>query len=154
MAITNNLRDHSIEVIEEYLAIAKACVEGRKPDGGIWGYPAALLLPCATDAIGNGIPSSRRGVGYSRLRVLNHPHFGLALKERPQITRLWTWYRNRLVHHAQLFRGVELTDETQGDPFAFKRDSSVPRIRVPVFYALVKGGWDKSRPEYNPQERS
>jgi hypothetical protein len=150
MAITDNLRDHSIEAIEEYLAIANVCVEGRKPDGGIWGYPAALLLLCATDAIGNGLPSSRRG-GYSRLKVLNHPHFGLRLRDG-QIKQLREWYRNPLAHNAQLYGDVDMTDEPHGDPFDFKPDGSLTRIRVPVFNALVKRGWDKSMPEYNPEE--
>jgi hypothetical protein len=104
MAIANNRKDQSVEVIEEYLTPAKACIDTLKPNwsgscpmvdrqtarfpgkkkapegaqsanwgGGILGYPATLLLLCATDAIGHGLlPGNGRS---TRLDVLKHPPF-------------------------------------------------------------------------------
>jgi hypothetical protein len=37
VATTDRLEDQSIEVIEEYLAVAKLCVQTKKSNGGIWG---------------------------------------------------------------------------------------------------------------------
>ncbi len=53
MAIRSDLRSMSVEAIEEYLAIAKHCVSTRKSNGGLYGYPAVLLLCCIIDALGN-----------------------------------------------------------------------------------------------------
>ena len=43
----------SIEAIDEYLAIAEHCVSMHKANGGIYGYPAVLLLFCVIDALRN-----------------------------------------------------------------------------------------------------
>jgi len=53
MAIHSDLRSMSVEAIEEYLAIAKHCVSTRKSNGGLYGYPAVLLLCCIIDPLGN-----------------------------------------------------------------------------------------------------
>jgi hypothetical protein len=40
------------EAIEEYLAATRDCLGHAKPDGGVLGYPAALLLLCIVNALG------------------------------------------------------------------------------------------------------
>jgi hypothetical protein len=41
----------SVEGIEECLAIAEHSVTTRKTNGGIYGFPAVLLLFCIVDAL-------------------------------------------------------------------------------------------------------
>jgi hypothetical protein len=53
MAGHPDLRSMSQEAIPEYLAIAHYCITERKPEGGAYGYPAALLLFCVVDAMSN-----------------------------------------------------------------------------------------------------
>jgi hypothetical protein len=70
MAEHKTIKDLGCEVIEDFLMAAGTCVETRKPDGGILGYPATLILLAVTDAIGHGLDV---GSGETRLAVLQHP---------------------------------------------------------------------------------
>ena len=73
-----DLQTHTCAVIDEYLEIARACVNVDRGGGSIWGYPAALLLFSATDAIGRGIFQDVSS-GDARLDVLKVPPFDLTL---------------------------------------------------------------------------
>lgn len=53
----------AIEAIEEYLAIAEHCVTSDKGNGGIYGYPAVLLLLCVVDALSNYADDRRNETG-------------------------------------------------------------------------------------------
>jgi hypothetical protein len=53
MALHNNMASMASEAIEEYLRAAQFCLEFRKADNGILGYPATLLLLCVTNALGS-----------------------------------------------------------------------------------------------------
>lgn len=141
MAIANNLKDLAIEAIGDYLVAAKVCVDTRKPNGGILGYPAALLLLCATDAIGHAVlPDNGE---FTRLDVLAELPFGLTLKP-DQIRNLKDWYRNWLAHSGLIAPGVGLTPDAHGEPFDFDPTSGALRfIRVPVFYAVVRDAWER-----------
>jgi hypothetical protein len=86
MAIHNDLPSMAREAIEEYLAVANYCVTARKPDGGVYGYPAVLLLFSVVDALSN---------------YAGHPaHSFLAMKDvvpslsEKQIKKLADWYRH------------------------------------------------------------
>ena len=147
MAIHDNLKNLSVEVIDEYLIAAKACLDARKADGGVLGYPAMLLLLCVTDAIGHSL--TKKG-GDTRLGVLKSPLFGLNNLTDTQLKHLKSWYRNLLTHKAQIAPGVCLTPESQGRPFDFDRTGALTLIRVPVFYDLVKSAWERHKDVFNP----
>jgi len=53
MAIHTDLPSMSQEAIEEYFAIAHYCVTTTKSNGGVYGYPAVLLLFSIVDALSN-----------------------------------------------------------------------------------------------------
>jgi hypothetical protein len=149
VAIANNLKDLSVEIIEEYLTAAKACIDTRKTEGGILGYPATLLLLCATDAIGHGLlpPDNQRN---TRLDVLQQGPFSLGLSDT-QITNLAHWYRHLLAHTGTMAPGAFLTPETQGKPFEFDMNGALTMIRVPVLYDAVKAAWDgRNKSAFNP----
>jgi hypothetical protein len=153
MTIADNLKEHSAEVIEEYLTAAEWCINEKKANGGILGYPAMLLLFCATDAIGHGILPSRPGDD-PRLEILIHPNFGLKLNDPDsQLKLLKKVYRNSLTHNGQLWRDAYMTPDIEGEPFDFSPDGTQTLIRVPVFCKVVKCGWNKSKADYNPKDR-
>ena len=72
MAIHLKASSLAIEAIEEYLTIAEYCIAAKKDDGGIYGYPATLLLFCVVNVMGNNLLP-----GNERFRVLRWPHFDL-----------------------------------------------------------------------------
>ena len=43
----------ALEVIEEYFAVAHLCITATKANGGVYGYPAVLLLFSIVDALSN-----------------------------------------------------------------------------------------------------
>ncbi len=53
MAVHNDLPPMAREATEEYLAIAHHCITTRKSNGGVYGYPAVLLLFSIVDALSN-----------------------------------------------------------------------------------------------------
>lgn len=140
MAIADNLKDLSVEVLCEYLAAAKMCTDTRKPSGGILGYPAAVLLLCAIDAIGHGLlPGNGK---FTRLDVLKGPPFNLDISDA-QIDNLANWYRHSLVHAATIAPGAFLTPDTEGEPFDFDGNGAPIVVRVPVLYEIVRAAWEK-----------
>jgi hypothetical protein len=126
------------------------CIDTQKPNGGILGYSAALLLLCATDAIGHAVlpPDNKENI---RLDVLAEPPFGLALK-RDQIKNLKEWYRNWLAHSGLIAPSMGLTPDAEGEPFDFDPINGALRfIRVPVFYAVVRDAWERlDKTTFNP----
>ncbi|MGA8313444.1 MAG: hypothetical protein WB755_25700 [Terriglobales bacterium] len=52
MSVQPNPWSLAEEAIREYLLASRICVEHRTQDGGILGYPAALLLLCIVNALG------------------------------------------------------------------------------------------------------
>jgi hypothetical protein len=150
MSQVTTIKEVALQAIEENLIAAKTCIDKRKPNGGILGYPAALLLLCTTDAIGNGLlpPIPRR---YTRLDVLQHPpfdHLGLTDK---QVCNLTQWYRNSLAHAATMALGRFLTSKATGEPFDFDPNGALTYIHVPVFYEVVRAAWGKvDKDRFNP----
>jgi hypothetical protein len=131
------------EVIDEYLAIAEYCVRNTKVDGGIYGYPATLLMFVVIDAL-----SMSRGFRKNTLGALNQSWFRLEpkLTER-QLKNLRNYYRNLLAHQALIAPGVVLTAEAEGGPFGFSFGGELTTIRVVPFCELVRTAWqafDKS----------
>jgi len=130
------------EVITEYLRTCQFCLEG----GEVLGYPATLPLLCVTNAFGSylkGEPVSIDGKVQEikkgePFRVLNHPLFGLQLKEK-QIKLVEHSYRNSLSHNAIIKRGAFLLPGQAGAPFIFEGNAVL--IRVGSFYNLVSRVW-------------
>jgi hypothetical protein len=137
MAIHDNPTDLAIESISECLDAAKLLIDHRKPDGGMMGYAALLLLFSVTDAIGHHL--LKTGDGETWFDVLNRPEFGLSLS-RAKLDNLKRWYRHPLAHAASIAPGVTISSKDEGDPFDF--EGSPVTVRVVVFYELVKRVWD------------
>lgn len=140
MATHPDVNSLSIDAIEEYLEIAKVSIDRRKPDGGIYGYPAALLLFCVIDALGASLTT-----GNEHFMVLKQSPFNCKL-DNQQVKSLEKWYRNPLAHNAMIAPGVCLSPEDGADPFHFDRNEPV-LIRVTALYNLVNTAWrqvDKS----------
>lgn len=136
MAIHPNANSLTAEVIEEYLDIANLCIATTKQDGGIYGYPATLLLLCVINALGSSLI-----VGNEPFRVLKEAPFNCRLDNR-QIKQLEQWYRNLLAHNGMIAPGTCLSPEDRGAPFAFSSDEPV-LIRVKSLYNLVRDAWEQ-----------
>jgi hypothetical protein len=76
MAQHSNITDLTVESVSECLDAAKLLIDHRKPDGGMMGYAATLLLFSVADAIGHHLDV---GSGHTRLEVFNSPAFGLSI---------------------------------------------------------------------------
>lgn len=136
MAIHLNANSLTTEVIEEYLDIAKLCIATKKQDGGIYGYPATLLLFCVINALGSSLIA-----GNEPFRILKQAPFNCGLDDR-QVKRLEQWYRNILVHNGMIAPGTCLSPDDGGAPFTFRSDEPV-LIRVKPLYNLVRSAWEQ-----------
>src|SRR6266704_419642 len=135
MAIHSDLRSMSQEAIEEYLAIAHYCVTTRKADGGVYGYPAVLLLFSIVDALSN-----YAGYPEHSFRAMKDIFPQLTLK---QIQHLADWYRHLPAHQAIIMPGTQLSVDAPGDPIELNSDGEPTHIRVKPFYEAVKSAWEK-----------
>jgi hypothetical protein len=136
MAIHPNANSLTVEAIEEYLEVAKMCIDARKQDGGIYGYPATLLLFCVINALG---ASQLRG--NEPFQVLTQPPFNCNLSSG-QVKKLEIWYRNLLAHNGLIAPGVCLSPEDGAEPFHFDHGEPV-LIRVKSLYRLVHAAWQQ-----------
>ncbi len=149
MAIHNNLSTMAIEGINEYLAASQICLRHRKADGGCLGYPAALMLFCVVNALGNYLSGDaivvetkkRKVTRREPFLVLNHGYFGLGLKHT-EIKTLEKSYRNALAHTAIIEPGAALLALDDDPPFCFP-EIGVVEIRLCAFYRHVARAWDK-----------
>jgi hypothetical protein len=123
----------SVEGIEECLAIAEHSVTARKTNGGIYGFPAVLLLFCIVDAL-----SVNTGARAHSLQEITSIIPGLTEK---QIRNLRRWYRDLLVHQAVIAPGTLLSD-SDGCPIEFNSRGEPTHIRVVPFYQAVKSRWE------------
>ncbi len=146
MAIHNDLPSMSREVIEEYLAIANYCVATRKSDGGVYGYPAVLLLLCVVDALSNY-------AGNSENSFLAMKDVMPSLSEE-QIKSLASWYRHLPAHQAIIMPGTKLTVDDAGAAIELNSEGEPTHIRVKPLYEAVKAAWDRINPtEIRPRYR-
>jgi hypothetical protein len=145
MATHDSLRSMSIEAIEEYLVIAEHCVTTVKTGGGVYGYPAALLLCCVVDVLSNyaGHPENSLGELQSTLSLTPK-----------QAKDFKNWYRNLLTHQAIIMPGTQLWPDLDGSAIEFGRQGEPTVIRVGPFCRAVREWWnrfDKSsvRPKFH-----
>ena len=133
MATHDSLQSMSIEAIDEYLAIAGYCVAARKIRGGVYGYPAVLLLCCVVDALSNyaGHPENSLGELQSILSLTPK-----------QAKDLKNWYRNLLAHQAIIMPGTQLWPNADGSAIEFGPQGEPTVIRVGAFYRAVREWWD------------
>jgi len=152
VAAEKSLREQAIGVIDEYLRAADICIKTAKPGGGILGYPAALLLLCATDAIGHGaLPDNGQ---FTRLDVLADPLFGPALSA-DQARQVKNWYRHLLAHTGTMALGVHLEPDAQGLPFDFDSTGAPVLIRVGKLHEVVRSAWGRvNKVMFNPPSAS
>ena len=137
MAIHDNPASLTVEAIDEYLTIAGLCIDRKKNDGGIYGYPATLLLFCIVNAIGK----SQRS-GNEPFLVLNDAPFNCSLSKH-QVKQLEERFRNLLTHNAMVMPGTFLNAEDGDDPFIFGRNGEPVGIRLKALYKLVLDAWSK-----------
>jgi hypothetical protein len=133
MAAHNDPRSMSVEAIDEYLAIAERCITTRKANGGVYGYPAVLLLCCIIDALGNYV-----GLAKNTLRGVHLIIPGLT---EPQIKNLKDWYRNLPAHQGIIMPGAQLSDDPSGNAIEFNSSGEPTHIRLIPFCEAVKRGW-------------
>jgi hypothetical protein len=146
MAIHTDPSTLAEEAIDEYLAAAKACVDSRKPDGGILGYPATLLLFCVVNALGNVLRNvdvtiegkKQRITRGEPFRVLNHSILKQSLTHE-QIKRIEHAYRNPLIHSALLLPQVGLTPDPSAPAIDFA--GGEVWVSVPRLWELVTAAW-------------
>jgi hypothetical protein len=136
MAIHPNANSLAVEVIEEYLEVAKMCIDARKQDGGIHGYSATLLLFCVINALGASLLK-----GNEPFQILMKPPFNCNLS-MDQVKKLEIWYRNLLAHNGMIAPGVLLSPEDGAKAFHFEHDEPV-LIRVRSLYSLVRAAWQQ-----------
>jgi hypothetical protein len=134
------------EAIEEYLLAPRHCLAHQKPDGGVLGYPAALLLLCTINALGTYLRNEDVTINGRNqtitagepFRVLNHPLLNQNLSDE-QIKRIEKAFRNPLAHNALIASGVGLTPAEASSPFKFPNKEVW--ISVPTLYELVAHAW-------------
>jgi hypothetical protein len=134
MATHDTLQSMSIEAIEEYLAIAEYCVTARKCGGGVYGYPAVLLLCCVVDALSNYAGHEKNSLG--ELRSI------LSLTTE-QANDFKNWYRNLLAHQAVIMPGTQLWPDSDGNPIEFGPQGEPTVIRVGPFHRAVREWWNQ-----------
>ena len=149
MGVHNDLPSMSREAIEEYLAIAHHCVTTNKSDGGLYGYPAALLLFSVVDALSNYARHPKHSFGAMKSILPK-------LSDR-QIRQLAQWYRHLLSHQAVIMPGTIMSPEAIGDPIEMNNDGEPTLIRVKPLYEAIKVAWDTLdkttiKPEIIPQQ--
>jgi hypothetical protein len=156
MSVQPNPWSLAEEAIGEYLLASRICVEHRKQDGGILGYPAALLLLCIVNALGTYlrgeevvIEGKKQQITRGKpFRALNHLLFRQDLT-RAQIDRIEAAFRNPLAHNALIHIGAGLTPAEAGLPFEFSNNEVW--ISVPMLHKIVTDAWehfDKSKIKY------
>ena len=146
MAIHTDLPSMSREAIEEYLEIANHCVMTRKLNGGVYGYPAVLLLFSVVDALNNyaGHPAHS-------FRAMRDVVPSLSEK---QIKSLADWYRHLPAHQAIIMPGTKLTIDDPGAAIELNSEGEPTHIRLKPFFEAVKGAWEKLSPaDVNPRYR-
>ena len=136
MALHGDLRSMSVEGIEEYLAIAEHCTTTRKANGGIYGFPAVLLLFCVVDAL--SVNSGARPHSLEKIACVVP---GLS---QWQIKNLRRWYRDLLAHQAVIAPGTVLSD-ADGAAIEFNSSGEPTHIRVISFYRAVRSMWESFR---------
>jgi hypothetical protein len=153
MTVVYNPKDQWIQIIEDYLTIAKACIEAKADESIPNGYSATLLLLCAIDSIGHGLLHIDNGQS-CRLDVLIQPPFDPKLNiSSLQVKNLTDFFRNGLAHVGVMAPNVFLSPE-QGNPFAFDQNAMLTGISVPSLYGIVKAAWDnRNRSTFNAQLR-
>jgi len=138
MAVHKALPSMSREAIEEYLAIANYCVTARKNNGGVYGYPAVLLLFSVVDALSNY-------AGYPSNSFLALKDIFPALTDE-QVKSLKSWYRHLLTHEAIIMPGTKLTVDNPGVAIELNPQDEPTHIRVKLLYEAVKTAWEKLDP--------
>ncbi len=144
MALHNDVRSMAVEAVDEYLDIAEHCVNTRKTNDGVYGYPAVLLLFCIIDALGNWLGQGRNTLSGASLVVP-----GLTPK---QIKDLKNWYRNLPAHQAIIMPGALLSDDPNGSAVEFGLNGEPTHIRLIPFCRAVRSAWESfPRDAVNPR---
>lgn len=173
MSIFHNKDDIRAESLEEILAIAEYCVSTQKPVdnhprfyGGVYGYPATILLLTSIDSMGKYLAQQSnvylvmvdnnkvKITKDNTFRILNSCYFDLSLSEI-EIEFIFQEFRNGLMHEAILDK-VILIPSLSGTPFEFvsltgeknekgrysKLDGQM-KVWLPALLAICKEAWTK-----------
>jgi len=147
MAIHQDLAGLLKESVSEYLHVAHECLTHQKAEGGVYGFPAALLLFTILDTIGSfhrgdksfssSIDGKNRlidGDGFKHYFILNTSYYSQTLTEA-QIKKLYYYYRCLLSHNASLAPGRGLEVGSLGEPlFSIDPSGAILSIRLLPFY--------------------
>ena len=158
------------EALPEYVDMAGIAIKTRKENGGVHGFPAALLLFAVVDAIGSyyrysdlRVPVDGRtlainGDDWRHFLVLNSPLYGQTLTES-QLKSLYSQFRNPLTHNAGLRPGTALAVGDLSDAEVFHRrvsgegpaDSSIAWRAQPSAVVLWASTALRTAPVLTPQ---
>ena len=154
--------DQSKKIIEEYLDAASICIKTSKGDGKILGYPAALLLLCVIDAIGNAYFKENSQKNKStRLDVLYAEPFKDHLSSLfgeteidknkcEKIKSLTHFYRDALCHTGTLPYNIHLDSNMNESAPIFGGSLEIQCINVPMLFKVVKAVWDQEKENFEP----
>lgn len=146
--------------VDEYIEAARVCLspsarhcsEASRFDGRLMGYPAALLLFSAVDALGHSLTQTQRPDDLpSDLRLLLGPPFNEDLQlTEPDLQHIAHWFRNSLAHVGGLPDRIYLNG---GDGPIFVRSpetGEIVSIGLPAFYEAVVQAWHCVRDDFIP----
>lgn len=133
MAVHPDLQSMNVEAIEEYIAVAEYCVNTTKENGGIYGFPAMLLLFCVVDALTVNSGGHRNKLDKITSIIKLNPD---------QLQKVREWYRHLLAHQGLIAPGTMLSPEEDGRPIELNSDGEPTHIRVKPFYRAVRKLWE------------
>ncbi len=136
MAIHSGLNSMAREAIPEYLHIARLSMETPKPEGGVYGFPAILLLFTVVDAVSNYKGYRKHSFG-ALAEIL--PDLKLTPK---QIQSLAHWYRDPASHQGVLAPGVAISVADAGPAVEFNPEGEPIHIRLRPFFDAVRAAWE------------
>lgn len=131
MTVHGDLKSLTVEAIEEYLAIAEYCVTTPKANGGIYGFPALLLLLCIVDAL-----TVNSGGKKNTLQQIT----SVIDMTEEQLKSVRGWYRNLLAHQAVIAPGTMLST-VDGPPIELNSNGEPTYIRIIPFCRAVRELW-------------
>jgi hypothetical protein len=128
------------EAIEEYLGVAHYCIETKKANQGIYGYPAALLLFSLIDVFSNY-------AGYQEHSFLVLKDMFPDLSEQ-QAKKLGKWFRHPPAHQAIIMPGTKMSADDDGEDAIELNELGEPtHIRLTRLYQALEGYWKTLRNE-------
>ncbi|MCR4284057.1 MAG: hypothetical protein NUV64_01925 [Parcubacteria group bacterium] len=148
MALHEDKNSMIKEAIQEYIEVAKYCIDFDKSkdprwneSAGCYGYPAALILLSITDAIGTIVMKGGDDVG-EHFKVLNNQDYYNLNLSGNELKIIEKGYRNKLSHNAHIKEDIVL-DIGNGVNSVFEKINGIYKLNLLPFYHKTKLAVDK-----------